>query len=668
MRRLATRQYILGVGALLLAVSTITACGDDGETGLPGPAEATPTPAVSDLVHYTEEREACDHRNKNGNLYWADIHSHTVLSYDANIWRTRLTPAEAYAFARGEEVILPASGSGQDGTRHVGLSRPLDFAAVTDHQEYLAETYLCTHEDSGAYDAPMCRKFRAGGAAGLLPFAGNLRKWPASHIEEICQSPGVDCQAVTGAVWRSIRQDAEDAYDRSSNCSFTTFPAYEFTLSPNLSNKHRNVIFRNARVPDLPPSSFEESTEQGLWAGLEATCLHAGCDFMSIPHNANWSNGHEFMLQYPEDMTLEQQRQAAAFRARVEPLVEIHQHKGNGECKNGFDGVPDDPLCNFEQIREADFTDCGDTPGQMGMAGMGCLSRYDYVRNVLKLGLSEWLRLGVNPYKLGIVGGTDDHNGLPGKTEEYDYPGHMGVDDDTPEERLGAVLTLQKHIVYNPGGLTAVWAVENGRDALFEALRRRETYSTSGPRITVRFFGGWDFSAGLSDDLNFVSIGYERGVPMGGDLPPRPDGTSAPTFAVKGEKDPGIEGHPGTDLQQVQVIKGWIDHEGNEREKVFVVAGDPDNGAGVDPDTCQPIGQGSEALSAVWADLEFDPGLPAFYYVRVVENPSCSWRQYDCNRLVADGWPRPEGCSDPNVQQIIQERAITSPIWYTPGE
>jgi len=530
MRRAPTRHYASNVLAVLLTVSIIAACGDD-DADAPGP---TPTPVTGDLVNYTEEREPCDRRHKDGNLYWADLHSHTVLSYDADIWGTRLTPAQAYAFARGEEVVVAAPDS-DNGTTQVRLSRPLDFAAVTDHSEYLAETYLCTHEDSGAYDAPMCRKFRAGGPAGLLPFSGNLRQWPASHIAEICQLSGVDCLAVTRAVWQSMLQDAEDAYDRSSRCSFTTFPAYEFTLSPDLSNKHRNVIFRNAQVPDLPPSSFEESTEQGLWMELEEACLNAGCDFLSIPHNANWSNGHEFMVQYPAGMTLEQQRQAAAFRARMEPLVEIHQHKGNGECKNGFEGVPDDPLCNFEQIREAEFTDCGETPGQMGMAGLGCLSRYDYVRNVLKLGLSEWRRLGVNPYKLGIVGGTDGHNGLPGRTDEYDYDGHMGVDDDTPEERVGAVLTLQNHTVNNPGGLTAVWAVENSRDAIFEALRRRETYATSGPRITVRFFAGWDFPTGLAEAPDVVSIGYERGVPMGGDLPsPPPDGARAPTFAVRG--------------------------------------------------------------------------------------------------------------------------------------
>jgi hypothetical protein len=350
----------------------------------------------------------------------------------------------------------------------------------------------------------------------------------------------------------------------------------------------------------------------------------------------------------------------------MEPLVEIHQHKGDMECKNGFEGVPYDPQSDFEDIWGADFVDCGDTPGWGGgVAGFGCLSRYDYIRNVLKLGLSEWERTGVNPYKLGIIADTDNHNGLPGKVEEYDYPGAMGFNDNTPEERLGEVRTLLPFELYNPGGLTAVWAVENSRDALFEAFQRRETYATTGPRISVRFFGGWEYPSDMWEHNDSVAIGYEKGVPMGGDLPARPDVTSAPTFAVMAKKDPGVEGHPGTDLQQIQIIKGWIGANGSEMEKVIVVAGDPNDGASVDTETCETIGEGWKTLDAVWTDPDFDPAVPAFYYVRVIENPSCSWSQYDCNTF-PEG-KQPDSCSDPTIAKIIQERAITSPIWYTPG-
>ena len=249
--------------------------------------------------------------------------------------------------------------------------------------------------------------------------------------------------------------------------------------------------------------------------------------------------------------------------------------------------------------------------------------------------------------------------------EEWDYPGAMGTNDDTALKRLGEVRTLLPFERFNPGGLTAVWAVENSRDALFEALRRRETYGTSGTRIEVRFFGGWGYDTNMCDVEDFVELGYQQGVPMGRDLPPMPGAAGAPTFAVMAKKDPGVEGHPGADLQQIQIVKGWVDAEGNEMEQVIVIAGDPGNGAGVDTSTCEMTGDGWETLCAVWTDPDFDPGVPAFYYARVVENPSCSWRQYECNRL-PEG-ERPDICSGGGiVQMTIQERAVTSPIWYEP--
>ena len=653
---------------LLIATLSVVACGTEE---WPRVKPELPPELESDtLVNYTEVREPCDCRSEYRNLYFGDLHAHTTLSYDAYIWKTSTTPVQAYEFTKGGQLALtPLDSNGSD-TRYVRLSRPLDFVALTDHQEFLAEYYLCTDKGSAAYDTPICQNYREGGAVNLLEFALillNLNTSP-SHNEELCTV--ANCTQAAQEMWHTIVENAENAYDRSSACTFTAFPAYEYTRNTNVSDRNRNVIFRNAQVPVLPPSFMEQWVEQGLWEELNETCLQAenGCDCIAIPHNSNWANGNKFTpLDYGEPSSLEEQREAAALRARMEPLVEIQQHKGEMECKNGFEGVPDDPDCDFEEIREADFPDCGDTPGEGGgVAGLGCLSRYDYIRNVLKLGLSEWVRTGVNPYKLGIVGGTDDHNGIPGKVEEYDYPGHMGINDDTAEERLGEVRTFPlPYELYNPGGLTAVWAVENSRDALFEAFQRRETYSTSGPRITVRFFGGWEYPADMCEDDDFVVIGYERGVPMGGDLPARPDATSAPTFAVMAIKDPGVEGHPGADLQQIQIIKGWVDADGNEMEEIIVVAGNPENGASVDTETCERIGEGWETLCAVWTDLDFDPDVPSFYYVRVIENPSCSWRQYDCNTF-SEG-ERPESCSDPTTDTIIQERAITSPIWYEPA-
>ncbi len=666
MKRISRNICVIVLAVILLSLPILVACGDEGTPGSTSTpvSESKPSsaPIADNLVTYTEEREPCECRSEYRNVYWGELHAHTTLSYDAYTWGTITTPDQAYRFAKGEEIALLSLHSNENEMQYVKLSRPLDFAALTDHQEYLSETYLCKNPDSGAYDCELCQKMREGGTMNLLELSLNLREEPPSHIEEICQAPGVDCYEISKNIWETIVQNAEDAYDRTSSCTFTTFPAYEFTLSPHMSNKHRNIIFRNAEVPGLPPSSFEQSHQYGLWEELMESCLEKGnnCDYIAIPHASNWSNGHMFMPDYPIDMSLEEQSEVAANRAEIESLVEITQHKGSMECKNGFEGNPDDPLCDFEKIREVDFPDCEDIPGDHGMVGAGCLSRYDYIRNVLKLGLSEWLRLGVNPYKLGIIGATDTHNGIPSKVEEYDFPGHMGMLDNSPQDRLNS----PPFELYNPGAITAVWAVENSRDAIFEAFQRRETYSTTGPRISVRFFGGWEYSDDIIEKEDFIAVGYEKGVPMGSDLPTNSDLANAPTFAVMATKDPGVEGHPGTDLQQIQIIKGWIDSDGNEREKVFVVAGDPDNGAGVDMDTCQPIGEGSEQLSTVWTDPEFDPNLPAFYYMRVVENPSCRWIQYDCNEF-SDG-NMPETCSNSVIRKTVQERAITSPIWYEP--
>jgi len=661
---LSNRIGITILTSLLLVLSLLVACNSDKKT--PSTA-STPTTASESLVAYTEEREPCDCRNETKNLYFGDLHAHTRLSFDAYGYDLRVTPTQAYQFAKGGEVALPPLDSDGIGTRIVKLERPLDFVALTDHSEFLAEVYLCTNESSAAYNCATCQEYREYGT-DVTKLGIKLATTKPVRFEDICRTFGADCNATAKEIWQSVVQAAENAYDRSSACSFTAFPAYEYTGAPSATNNHRNVIFRNAQVPGLPPSYFEKQTEQGLWAELKDICIDQenGCDCIAIPHNSNMSNGNMFLLDYPEGISLEEQREAAAFRAKMEPLVEIHQYSGNMECKNGFEGIPYDPMCDFEKIREEDFEDCGGIPGQMGLAGVGCLSRYDYIRNVLKLGLSERLRIGVNPYKLGIIGDTDTHNGTPGNTEEYSFPGHAGITDNTVEERLGTSEIRSPLVAYNPGGLTAVWAVENSRDALFDSFRAREVYATSGTRINVRFFGGWDYPADICENPEFVSIGYRKGVPMGSDLPVKPEETSSPTFAIMAKKDSGTEEHPGTDLQQIQIIKGWIDSDGLEQEKVFIVAGDPNNEVGVNSDTCQPVGEGWEQLCTLWTDPEFDPNNPAFYYVRVVENPSCSWRQYDCNSLAKEESDLPEACSDPTLQKVIQERAITSPIWYTP--
>ncbi len=655
---------ILNLGVLVVVALVMGAgCGDKGDSAEEGDSGEYYS------VEYTEERQPCSANNPNRNLYFGDLHVHTELSWDAYGYDVRTTPSMAYGFARGGEVLLPPLDAQGTGTRKAALERPLDFVALTDHLEFLGEVRLCTTPASTAYSDTICENFRKGGEDEVAIFGTELTRDPPTRFEDICQGSGDACREAASEVWTAVVQAAEDAYDTSAACSFTSFAGYEYTGSPKISNNHRNVIFRNAQVPNPPPSYFEEPVEQHLWQALDEACIsdNSGCDFIAIPHNSNWSNGNLFFLDYSEEAKSEkEERSAAAFRGEMEPLAEIHQHKGDMECKNGFAGIPEDPLCDFEKIHgtNLDFEDCGEDTGFFGVAGGGCISRYDFVRNVLKLGLAEEDRIGVNPYKMGVIGSTDTHNGTPGHAEEHLFPGHVGLSDHTPEIRMGPGTITHNPKSYNPGGLTAVWALENSRDALFQAFRRREVFSTSGTRISVRFFGGWDYPTTLCDSGDLISLGYTNGVPMGRELRSRPEGNPAPIFVVQAKKDPGVEGRPGADLQRVQIIKGWLDDSGETQEKVFEVEGATDNDAGVDLATCERTGEGLETICAVWTDPEFDPDVLAFYYARVLENPSCRWAQYDCNSFAAGDPATPQACLDDAVAKTVQERAITSAIWY----
>jgi hypothetical protein len=343
--------------------------------------------------------------------------------------------------------------------------------------------------------------------------------------------------------------------------------------------------------------------------------------------------------------------------AAMEPLVEMFQHKGESECRLGV-GTRDE-LCQFEQLPYANFHGLSlhrrQTPPPLS-----------FVRNVLKEGLVQGATIGVNPFRFGFIGSTDTHFAIPGAVEERIFVGHMypGHTRDSLPERA----------VFNPGGLAVLWAEENSRDALFAAMRRREAYATSGPRIRVRLFGGWELDDDLCGRSDFASAGYREGVPMGGTLGPRPFGDATaepPTFAIWALKDPGAPELPGTDLQRIQIVKGWLAN-GRALEQVYDVSGDPTTGADVDLDTCEPRGAGFESLCATWKDPDFDPSEAAFYYARVVENPTCRWSTRVCNSHGVDcSQPRrvPRGlrdCCDEDLPKTIQERAWTSPIWVVP--
>jgi hypothetical protein len=619
-------------------------------------------------VTYTEERESCLDRNPMRNLYFGDTHVHTAYSFDAYVNDTRLTPEESYRFARGESVsISPLDENGQ-GTQAIQLDHALDFVALTDHAEFLAEVQACIDPESPAYDAPNCVRFRTGGDSGILYFGIELAADYPSRFSDVCGEEGIDCETEARGVWRWIQEAAEAAYDRTENCEFTSFVAYEWSGSTGTSNLHRNVIFRNDVVPEQPTSYFEESTPLGLWRALSQDCLEAenGCDVLAIPHNANWSDGNMFIVEYPDAESAEEEIEQAVLRADLEPLIEIFQHKGDGECLNGLSGVYGEPdeMCDFEKLSWAVFRDCGDGTGVGSMAGLGCESRYNYVRYILLEGMKEQERIGVNPYRLGIIASTDTHNGIPGAVSEKNYVGHTGSQEDTAEGRMDDEGIVPGGVVNNPGGLAAVWAVENSRDGIFEAMERRETYGTSGPRMAVRFFGGWQYPEEICDAADMIEVGYERGVPMGGVLPAAPNEDTAPVFIATALRDAGTELVPGNLLQGIQVVKGWIDLAGLPMYQVYDIAGDLESGASVDVETCETSGEGADSLCTVWQDPDFNPEVSAYYYLRVLENPSCRWNTLLCNSLAEE--ERPFNCDDEDIDRIIQERAWTSPIWYTP--
>ncbi|MGH8550731.1 MAG: DUF3604 domain-containing protein, partial [Methylococcales bacterium] len=512
-----------------------------------------------------------------------------------------------------------------------------------------------------------------------------------------------DCSQGEQRVWDEMQQAAEDAYDRSAECSFTSFIAYEMTSTPLGENWHRNVIFRNDRVvlrpitaidlaqesnPDpntIPPRQFVKGGPdiEKLWDGLRAECLDAGngCDVFTIPHNSNLAGGTgpiPPMFFTPPDRPFAEKRQF------FEPLVEIYQDKGSSECRwdpRFQQGVQTlDEQCSFELLDSPSILAASGVTAGGGGAGSPPPSAFNermYVRNILKDGLLLGEQLGVNPFKLGVVAATDSHNGNPSfNVEDERFGGHLGVEDAIP---VRSPSTIQN----GSGGVAVAWAEENSRDAIFEAFKRKETYGTSGTRPIVRFFGGWNFTR--SDcKSNFVSKGYAEGVPMGGDLPPYTGTPRAkgPSFIAAAWMDDYI----GTPLQQIQIIKGWVEN-GQTQEKVFTVAGDPNNNATVDSQ-CNRVGTGYSSFCAVWNDPGFDPRQSAFYYVRVLENPVCRYSTLICQenyrlnpldsscasklaKLPAQKQADAAMCcsnenTTPIVQPVIQERAWTSPIWYTP--
>lgn len=618
---------------------------------------AVPWHAVA--MQRTEQREPCSNSNPLRNPYFGDLHVHTAFSFDANALGVRSQPRDAYRFARGEALDVRPYDSAGVGQRRARLRRPLDFAAVTDHAEMLGETHICQSPDTPGYRSLICRVYRRWPLLAYVLI--NSRMVNSGHPTRypFCGTDGEVCRTAALTPWRAIQEAAEEFYDRTSACRFTSFIAYEWSGNPDSNMIHRNVIFRNHVVPAYPYSFVEDPRPAGLWEALHRDCFDRrnGCDVLAIPHNSNLSNGWLFNVADADGTPISYGD--ALERATIEPLVEIVQHKGDSECRPG--GTSPDELCTFEKLPY----------GKMDVRNMPFLwdpaAQRSFVREAVGEGLVQHERLGVNPFKLGIIGSTDTHMATPGLADEDTFLGHAAGGDTTNLE----LPIMPDSIELNPGGLAVVWAEENSRDALFEAMRRRETYGTSGPRMSVRFFGGWEYPSTLCGSNELVSAGYRGGVPMGGDLAPPPREDAAPHFVLSAMQDPGSADFPGAPLQRLQIIKLWTEN-GRARERVFDVAGDPRNGAGVDHTTCTRTGTGYDNLCTVWRDPEFNRAVPAAYYARVIENPSCRWSAYVCNAQRVDcanqsTVPRAlASCCDSKYPRTIQERAWTSPIWYTP--
>ena len=636
-------KTLLSLTALLLAAG----CSNPDDDNMTGPGDNVPR----------QEKKPVESTSFKRRALFGDLHVHSSWSLDSYVNFNAVDPDLAYRFARGEKVTIA-------GGREVQLALPLDFAAVTDHAEYFGELSLCLDQSSSQYNIPLCRDIRNDDRDRSLVtevyknlIIPDVTSVNPRRKKVLCGDNGSLCTERARATWRNIVQVAEE-HNRPGEC--TTLVAYEWTGNPEFKNLHRNIIFRNTHVPELPASHFEANTPLALWQSLEKNC-RAPCEAVAIPHNSNQSKG----LQFPRDV----KRSAAQLRSQLETLVEIVQTKGESECKTGVGNA--DEFCNFEKLEQLPVCRENDAVLDPNCARIckneddkNCIHGNNYARNALKDGLLLGERIGVNPYRFGFIGSTDTHNGTPGASDEKQYNGVFGAEDASPEgrARIPAIKSFKPPRLHGAAGLAGVWAEQNTRDSIFAALKRRETFATSGPRIVLRFFAGWDMPT--RDAGDFLEQAYEKGTAMGGELSPAAK-NSSPEFLAW-----AVKAADGAPLQRIQVIKGWLEN-GEAKERTFDVSCSdglevdpqthtcPDNGAEVDIASCAiSRDRGASELFARWSDPGFDPDQPAFYYLRVIENPSCRWSTWEAIR---------EGSSPfHDVTPFIQERAWSSPIWYTP--
>ena len=640
------------------------------------------------LVDNKESKYSSEVANLNKNAYFGDLHVHTKHSFDAFIFGTTNSPDQAYLYAKGKPINHPLGFE-------MKLQDPLDFYAVTDHAAWLGmlEAYSDPNSIPGKLDFAKDlhglnnpenlnvnttpRRSNIFGnliANELVTPSKNPFKLLMSYLQkDTVYGTRAFHRATHQSAWKDIAFAAEKHNEPGK---FTTFIAYEFTSSgPGQSNLHRNVIFKDSNAPIQPFSIIDSMNPEDLWNWMDRL-REKGVESLAIPHNSNGSNGQMFKLEdwAGNPLTLEYSEQ----RSRNEPLVEITQVKGTSDTHPLLS--PNDEWADFEIMNNRVAS-----PFYSSVPG-------SYVRDAYLRGLSLEAEVNINPYKFGLIGASDTHTGAI-SDDEADYHSKVGIIDGTPqlrgsvplEDEVADALLGGLNIIFpdtseydgnefmdsgflewGASGLAAVWAEENTREAIYNAFRRKETFATTGSRIKVRFFSGYSFDDSILDSQDLISIAYEKGVTMGSDLLHQ-DGKT-PNFLIWAIRD--AKRAP---LDRVQIIKGWVLPSGKPYEQIFDIgcSGNnkpdpishrcPETKAKVDLKTCKISKNiGSDEIKAIWSDPEFDPSLKAFYYVRVLENPTCRWSTWDAIR--AGSSPRP------GLKTTIQERAWSSPIWYIPSK
>lgn len=575
--------------------------------------------------------------NPERNVYFGDLHGHSDLSFDSYIFGNRLTLDQSYRFAKGESLINP-------GGEKMQLAVPLDFAAMTDHAEGFGLHEVCSDPAKTGEGRDFCKRLENPDANLFLELRKQGEKRPPQSNFADLVSDGNKVADYAAMTWQKIVSIAEK---HNVPGQFTTFVAYEYSPPlPDSGKIHRNVIFRNSSVPRQAVSAMQAATELDLWKSLSSDCT-GPCEFLTIPHNPNKSWGLAFASHTIDGdaYTIDDWKQ----RAKVEPIVEMFQIKGNSECSIGF-GTSDEE-CGFEQF----------LPRCAAGQETGCIHRTSMARDGLKKGLLLQQQTGVNPFRFGMIGSTDTHNSSPGDTEEWDFRGMAGLFTASAKSRLSAGRNGDYgNLKRNPGGLAAIWAEDNSRESLFAAMQRKEVYATSGTRIRLRFFGSFDYRDDLPDSADALKTAYRTGVPMGGVVNGKAGAT--PAFFIWAMRDP-----LDAPLDKVQVVKGWIEN-GEAKEEVRDIlcsegrSINPKSGrcsasnARVNMNNCA-IDQtrGATELKTLWKDETFNADQNAFYYIRVIQMPTCRWSTYDSLRL---------GRSPPdNVPPTVTEMAWSSPIW-----